>query len=50
MISDFYIMINLHTIRSTIDKSVNVETIRQRRNSDTDSNDNFYLHRVIVNE
>jgi len=41
MISDFY------TIRSTIVKIVDVETIRQRRNSDTDSND---LHRVIIDE
>ena len=50
IISDFYTMINLYTIRRTIIKSVDVETIGQRRNFDTDLNDNFYLHGVIINE
>ncbi|KAG4083250.1 hypothetical protein H8356DRAFT_1382087 [Neocallimastix lanati (nom. inval.)] len=44
--TDFYTKIILHTIV----KSVVVETMRQRRNSDTDSNDNFYPHGVIINE
>ncbi|KAG4100799.1 hypothetical protein H8356DRAFT_1360136 [Neocallimastix lanati (nom. inval.)] len=48
--SDFYTMINLYIIRPTVVKSVGVETIRQRRNYDTESNDNFYLNGVIINE
>jgi len=49
-ISDFYTMINLYTIIPTVVKSVNIETIRQRRNCDTYSNDNIYLHGVIIDE
>lgn len=37
---DFFAMIDLHSIRPTVVKSVDVVMIRQRRNSDTDSNDN----------
>ena len=33
-------MINLYSLESTVVKSVDVETIRHRRNSDTKSNDN----------
>jgi len=50
VISDFYTIINLYTIRPTVVKSVGVETIRQRRNSNTDSNDNFYSHGVTIDE
>ena len=49
-ISDFYTMINLNCIRPTLVKSDDVETIKQRRNSDTDLNDNFYPHGVIIDE
>jgi len=47
---DFYIMINLYSVRPTVVKSVNVVTIRQRRNSDIDSNGNFHPHGVIFDE
>jgi len=40
----------LYTIRPTVVKSVEVETINQRRNSDTDSNDNFNSHGVIIDD
>jgi len=50
VISDFYTVINLYTVRPIVVKSVIVETIRQRRNSKTYLNDNFYLHGVIINE
>jgi hypothetical protein len=50
VISDFYTIINLYTIRHTVVKSVDNKTIWQRRNSDTDSNDNFYSDGVIINE
>jgi hypothetical protein len=43
-------MINLHTIRPTALKSVDDKTIKQRRNSDTDLNDIFYPHGVIIDE
>jgi len=43
-------MINLYTIRLTAVKSVKFETIRKRRNSESDSNDNFYPHGVFINE
>jgi len=33
-------MINLYSIGPTVVKNVDVETIRHRRNSDTESNDN----------
>ena len=38
--SDFYTLIDRYTIRPTVARSVDVETIRHRRNSDTNSNDN----------
>ena len=50
VIGDFYTMINLYSVRPTVVKSVDVVTIRQRRNSDTDSNDNFHPHGVIFDE
>ena len=52
VISNFYTIINLYTIRPFVVKRVQTEMIRQRRNSDTDSNDNFYLHGhgVIIDE
>ena len=50
VIGNFYIIINLYNIRSTVVKSVDIEMIRQRRNSDTNSNDNFYPHSVIIEE
>jgi len=50
VIRDFYIMINLYSFRPTVVKSIGIETIRQRRYSDTDSNDNFYPHGVIINK
>ena len=40
VIGDFYKLIDQYTIRPTVAESVDVVTIRQRRNSDTDSNDN----------
>jgi len=49
VIFDFYKMIDLYSIRSTVVKSVDVETIRQRSNSDTDSNDNN-TQGVIIDE
>jgi hypothetical protein len=39
VIGDFYKLIDQYTIRPTVAESVDVVTIRQRRNSDTDSND-----------
>jgi len=36
----YFSMINLYSIGPTVVKSVDVETIRHRRNSDTESNDN----------
>ncbi|KAG4100867.1 hypothetical protein H8356DRAFT_1385490 [Neocallimastix lanati (nom. inval.)] len=50
VIGDFYTMIDLYSVRPTVVKSVDVVTIRQRRNSDTDSNDNFHPHGVIFDE
>jgi len=50
VISNFYTMVNLYIIRPTVVKSAGVERIRQRRKSDTDLNDNFYSHGVIINE
>ena len=41
MISDFYIMTNLYTIRPTIVKSIQVKAIEQKRISDTDLNNNL---------
>jgi len=41
VISDFYTMINLYTIRPSVAESFDVEVIRQRRNTNTDWNDNF---------
>ena len=39
VISDFYKVIDQYTIRPTVAESVDVVTIRQRRNSDTNWND-----------
>jgi len=36
----YFSMINLYSIGPTVVKSIDVETIRHRRNSDTESNDN----------
>jgi len=36
VINDFYTMINLYTTRPTVVKIIDVETIRQRGNSDTE--------------
>jgi len=36
----YFSMINLYSIGPTVVKSVDIETIRHRRNSDTESNDN----------
>jgi len=45
-------MIDLYIIRPTVIRSFNVETIKQRRNSNIDSNDNFFFHPygVIIDE
>jgi len=48
VIGDFYKLIDQYTIRPTVAESVDVITIRQRINSDTDSNDNPYG--VIIDE
>jgi hypothetical protein len=37
-------------IRSIDVKNDDIETIRERRNSDIDSNDYFYIHVIIINE
>ena len=50
MFRNFYAIINLYTIRPTVAKNINVETIRQHRNFDTDSDDNFYPNRIIIYE
>jgi len=43
-------MINLNNIRSTFVNSVDIVTIKQKRNSDAYSNDSFYLHEAIIDE
>jgi len=48
VIGDFYKLIDHYTIRPTVAESVDVVTIRQRRNSDTDSNDSLFG--VIIDE
>jgi len=48
--NDFYTIINLYPIRPIVVKSIDIETIRQRRNSDTNLNDNFYPHGIIINK
>ncbi|KAG4095581.1 hypothetical protein H8356DRAFT_1426898 [Neocallimastix lanati (nom. inval.)] len=50
VINDFYTMINLYIIRSTVVKSVDVETIRQRRYSNIHLNDikGHIVHEIFV--
>jgi len=50
IISGLYIMINLYTIRPTVVKSVDIETIKQKKNSDVDSNDNINPYEVIIDK
>lgn len=50
VISDFYTIIKLYTIKPTVFKSVDDDMIKQRRNSNTDSNDNFYPYGVLMDE
>jgi len=50
MIRGLYTTINLFTIKLTVVKRVDIETIRQRKSSDTDSNNYFYSHGVITDE
>ena len=50
VICDFYVIINLYTIRLIVVKNIDVETISRKRNFNTESNDNFYLYGVIIDE
>ena len=50
VIGAFHSMIDLHTIRPTVVRSVDVETIRQRSISDMDSNDSLDVQGVIIDE
>ena len=43
-------MINLYSIRPTINKNVNAEKVMQRSNCDTDSNDDINPYGVIIDE
>jgi len=46
----FYTILNLYKIRQIVVKSLNVKTIKQRKNSDTASNNDFYPFEVIIDE